>query len=193
MKPKPKTFLERAALTSTLSDIRKLCKIEEWDYILIGDGSGTSWSEHCGWASILIEEGTFAREHFYGSFSGGTNIVAEMMAYVQPLMWLAARKDRRLGPDGSTQIHVITDCEYVKNAGNKKLQRQSNTQLWHMIDVFRRSGMRVIFHWIPRDTIDANKYSHHLANLIRLASKKLDVSIPLQKVSCETIFDVNPS
>lgn len=173
--------------------MREQFQIKQWDYLLIGDGSATTWEYHAGWASLLVEAGTFDREVFYGSFNKGTNIIAEMMAYVQPLLFLAARKNRKKQADGTTHVHVITDCDYVKNAGNKQARRTKHRQLWHMLDTFPRAGIEVHYHWVPRDTIDANRYSHELANLIRIASKELDLSKPLRRIGCETVFDINPS
>ena len=192
-KGKPKSFADKAALVHTLGSLRKLLKIEAWDYLLIGDGSGTTWEKHCGWACLLIENGSYDRESFYGSFNRGTNIIAEMMAYVQPLLALSARKNLKRQPDGASRVHIVTDCEYVRNAGNKKIDRKVHKPLWYLLDVFKRSGLLLEFHWIPRDTIAANKYGHYLANEIRIASKDLDLSKPFQRAGAETLFDINPS
>jgi hypothetical protein len=45
----------------------------DWDVLIIGDGSGTGWSEPCGWASVLHERYSNMRQLFTGAMNHGTN------------------------------------------------------------------------------------------------------------------------
>lgn len=168
-----KPYAERAKLATTIPRLLRLLRIERWDYLAVGDGSATTWARECGWASLLVENRTYQRQLYYGGFSGGTNIVGEMMAPLQPLLHLAARKDRQKSPDGATYVHVVTDCEYVKKAGNREYGRGSNQMLWAMFDAARRDGILSQFHWVPRDSVPMQHATHHAANQARELMKQM--------------------
>lgn len=165
---------------------------DAWDYLLIGDGSGTQWKLPCGWASMMVENRTFARRAYHGSYSRGTNIIAEMMAYVHPLLELSTVKERQIGLDGSCRVHIITDCEYVKNGGNKEIILKKHRALWSVFDTLERQGFKIQFHWVERDLISANIFSHHLANKARTTAAAIDVKdLMEQKLYVSSLYDVN--
>lgn len=152
----------------TLPRLLRLLRIERCDYVVVGDGSGTTWDQPCGFAAVMIENGTFQAEVYDGAFHRGTNVVSEMMALLYPLIHLAARTDRRRQPDGSTIIHLVTDCEHVKLAGSGKIGRgKKNRMLWSLFDYFQRCGFVLHWHWIPRDTVPIQKVTHYAANAVR--------------------------
>ena len=159
---------ERASQVNTVEDLLELFNINTWHHLLIGDGSGTRWGYEAGWSSVLIDR-DYEEKWFYGGMSEGTNIIAEIMAYVQPLMWLVANKKVAL-----TYTHIITDCEHLVWAAANPHSRKRNKELWHMIDSFRRHGMLIKWHWIPRDTIPWNQSAHDWANAGRLAIKNIE-------------------
>jgi len=167
--PKNQKLSEAAKKVKTISGLRRLLEIKDWDYIIIGDGSGTTWEKPCGWGCSMIENRTWVVEAFYGAFNQGTNIVAEIMAYVQPLLVLSERRERKCQSDGATLVHIVTDCQYVRNTGNLRAaaRGKKHRALWHLIDSLRRSGIIVKFHWIPRDLLKANQFSHTVANAAR--------------------------
>jgi ribonuclease HI len=173
----------------TLEDILRALHIKEWDYLIVGDGSATTWDHEMGWGSTVIARAGFLRPPpFHGSFSRGTNIMAEMMAFVHPLLWLASQKL------GRAVVHVLTDCEIVRNCGKGVATRKANSELWFMVSAFSRKGIHVHYHWIPRDTIALNKLAHDLANKARLDAKALATNLgAVMGKHGATIYDVNPS
>ena len=42
----------------------KHLKIDQWDALIVGDGSGTGWKQGAGWAAVLIDHTSFARKLF---------------------------------------------------------------------------------------------------------------------------------
>lgn len=194
-KKSPRT--QKLKEAETLGEIRRILGIKKgtWDYILVGDGSATSWDRECGWASILIESGTGKRQDYFGATNRGTNILGEMLAYVHPLLELADNKSRRSDEQGFSRVHIITDCEYVKQAGNGQQSTSKHKAVWSAFESFSRCGLILKFHWVPRDILDLNKLSHELSNSARKAMKAYPhTARAIQRVSdAETLFDLNPS
>lgn len=192
--PSPKELALKEA--KTLTAIRRILKIKqgEWDYILIGDGSATTWDRECGWACIQIESGTFQRQDYFGATNRGTNILAEMLAYAHPLWELVDRSDRRTNDAGFSRVHIVSDCEYVEKVGNGRNEPKKHKAAWAMFESFRRCGLLITFHWIPRDTISLNKLCHNLANSARKAMKVYPhTSRSLQQLGFGSIFDTDPA
>ena len=140
---------------------------DDWDYLLIGDGSATTWEHQAGWASTLIERHTGREQTFYGAMSSGTNIVAELMAYVHPFMWLMATSQNL----ACKRLHVITDCKYLPEGAAS--QARTNQCLWAAVRAVKSRGLSVKWHWFPRDIIWLNRWAHDRANAARRAMKHL--------------------
>lgn len=137
-------------------------EISHYDYLLIGDGSGSSWNMPCGWACILIERRTGTGRFFGGAVNDGTVNFAELMAYVQPLQWIVNKTgaSRR-----AVTVHVISDSQYAVES-NTRTSADKNVAPVAMLNCFKRFGMTLRFHWMKRN-------SHHLSTLADSLSKKL--------------------
>jgi len=149
---------------------------DEWDAVIVGDGSGTSWNKEAGFASVLIQKGEFARKLFYGAANCGTNNIAEMMAVFWPLLYLS-NAGAGISSTGY-RVHVVSDSEYVVNglsAADPIHDRRlnANRELWLAIHAVKRKGLKLFSHHIRRDTLDLNKLSHDVANLARVSQIKL--------------------
>ncbi|KKK58769.1 hypothetical protein LCGC14_3041060, partial [marine sediment metagenome] len=151
------------ARVRTIPDLLRLFQIRECNYVLIGDGSCTgNWNYQAGWACMAINVQWGDRQLVYGAANMGTNILAEMMAYIYAFHWLSRKKESSV-----MYVDVFTDCEYVVQAAENSHRRKAYREIWHMVDAYKRSGMIIRWHWIPRDTLDLNQLSHNLANLAR--------------------------
>lgn len=180
-----------AKAVESIEDLLELLKIETWDYLLVGDGSCTgAWKYEMGYASTLIERATYTDPTdwmpFWGTGNLGTNIVAELMAYVLPLQYLAATTTLSL-----KRVHIVTDCEHLLYGAKNPSSRKKNRELWLMVDALKRRGLITTWHWIPRDTINLNKFGHELANAARKAIKGLDRAV-LDAMDVENLKDLNP-
>lgn len=139
--------------------------IQHWDYLIVGDGSGTSWQNACGFSSVVFSRTSGSVRHFSGGMSAGTNIFAEIAAYITPLLALA-KSPGLTGRD----VHIVTDCQYLVEASDPVVPRRSYTELWAFFDAFVRQGVRISWHWVPRNVLAANRFAHDAANDYRKAA-----------------------
>lgn len=184
----------------TLEALLARLKIKDWDIILIGDGSGSNWSKEAGWASVSIEKLTMERLVHAGMVSRGTVNFAEMMAYLQPLEWLASREaDRRKKKTVQTRayhVHIMTDSEYCRSTGTGAgRMMQKNAGLWAVFDVFARHGFVLHWHWIPRESCDLNRYCDKLSKMARKLVKKYNLQDRMTEDGAETrtVYEINPA
>lgn len=132
--------------------------ITRWDWIVIGDGSGSGWDGPAGFASVLIDNATRTRHDWAGSLSRASINMAEMMALLHPLNWLASVEADRRSKRGSRvtalRIHLFTDSEYTSNTGsNRNRKVHKNGLLWSCFDALTRQGLVLFWHWIRRETV----------------------------------------
>lgn len=174
--------------------------VKNWDIVIVGDGSGSSWSREAGWASVSIEKVTMERLVHAGMVNRGTVNLAEMMAYIQPLEWLASREsDRKKEKGGTTRafnVHIFTDSDYCRQTGNSSNRMMTkNAGLWAVFDVFARHGFVLNWHWIPRESCDLNRYCDKLSKMARKLIKGYNLQDRMAETGAETrtVYEVNPS
>jgi ribonuclease HI len=166
-KPQPLPLKRHPDTDETLISGAKLAekfRLHRWDYIIAGDGSATTWDNTAGFGSILYDRQKQTRQKFFGGFSCGTNNVAEIMAVLHPLMFLDATvKTKHKAPT----VYIISDSEYVVNAGNNQTERKSNKALWAAID---NIGTRfvLLFRHCNRMILPANVYGDTVGNMVRI-------------------------
>jgi len=125
--------------------------------------------------------------------SFGTNNLAELMAIVQPLMFLAEYYSPVLE---RFNVVVISDSKYVADGLNKPFSLFNNShkkhrELWAAIEMSRRQGFDVVGYHIKRSTAVMNIYAHLLANRGRelhtrdLKREKLDAIADQAKATAE--------
>ena len=175
--------------------------IDSWDWILIGDGSGSNWDYQCGWGCVSIERDTFERRVWAGCMSQGTVNFAEMMAYLQPLTWFNAQEDAKRKHTGKArrpkQIHIITDSDYVRSQGESgDMMPKRNGALWRIFEDFVRQGLVLNWHWVRRETVGLNIY----ADLISKSARGLIKDNPIQErvetvngTVTKTVYNYNPT
>jgi ribonuclease HI len=207
MKKKPMDPLTTAPLTKVLEELN--IKPEDWDAIIIGDGSGTDWKNSCGWGAVLIDHYGNYRVPFSGASSTGTSQLAELIPYLWALTWYdcgpgkARLKDRianwKLKPNhGVTgpwsepelppgvKVHIITDNTNLANQGNGLVKRKAYGPLWKAFDGFVAEGYQLRWHWVARQRLGLNRLVDLIAGKCRLAIEKVVMPEGL------TLFDFNP-
>lgn len=177
--------------------------VKNWDFVIIGDGSGSNWNREAGWASVSIERVTNERLVWHGAVNRGTVNFAEMMAYLQPLSWLSAREDEKRDKHKARrqayQIHIFTDSDYCRATGSSKnRQITKNVGLWQAFDCYVRQGFVLNWHWIQRSSAGLNRYCDLLSKLARLHVKKYNLQEKLEAEADAsgvplTVYDINPS
>lgn len=132
---------------TTVQHVLDHFEIKNWDYLLLGDGSGSAWGRPIGWACVLIERRSGTRLPFYGACNEGTVNFAELMAYVMPLTYI----DSKRSSGKALNVHIITDSEYTQQNAHR-LTPDKNAGLIGAINAFRRKGICTTFHWMRRNT-----------------------------------------
>lgn len=182
-----------------LSQLLKRFRIDPWDLLLIGDGSGSNWDYQCGWGCVSIERVTLERRVWYGAMSHGTVNFAEMMAYLQPLNWYASQREQSHegGSLAIKHVHIITDSEYCRQQGeSQNLSPKRNGALWRMFEDYVRRGIILHWHWTPREEVGLNRYADELSKQARGLMKKHNLQSKLEDDGSgsviRTVYDVNP-
>lgn len=151
----------KVELKTTVQHVLDNFNITNWDYLLLGDGSGSSWGRPIGWACVLVERRTWTGIPFCGAANDGTVNFAELMAYLMPLTYIDTKKVT----GQVVNVHVITDSEYTQQ-NSHRLTPDKNAGLIGGINAFRRKGICTTFHWMRRNT-------HPLTTLADELSKEM--------------------
>lgn len=188
-------------MSETLEELLLRLQIQpnDWDLLIVGDGSGSNWNYQSGWASVSIEKETLERRVWFGAMNCGTVNFSEMMAYLQPLNWYVSAEITRRKKRGKARfrkVHIITDSEYCRNIGEKRaLTPKKNGALWRIFDDFHRHGLLLHWHWIPRATVGLNVYVDKLSKEARLTIKNCQVQERVDEQGFDdphTVYDFNP-
>lgn len=173
---------------------------DDWDFLLFGDGSGSTWNKECGWAAVSIERLTMERLVWYGYANRGSVNLAELMAYLQPLSWLANREADRIKKykrRRDYQVQIVTDSQYCANTGNSNDRMMiKNGPLWAQFDCLKRQGIAVNWLWWPRGGAELNSYADALSRLARVEFRKYNLPERLATNTAgeivTTVYDCNP-
>lgn len=158
-------------------------RITAADYLLVGDGSGSNWGRGIGWASVLVDLEADEQMVWHGAANYGTVNVAEIMAYLLPLTYLADKlTDQRRTGAGTrpVRVHIVTDSQYVKDTGSLVARGTvpaggKHVGLWHAFAGFARRGLILTWHWIAREDHALNAYCDRLSRSSRLHMADLPV------------------
>jgi hypothetical protein len=154
-------------------------QIVDWDLCLVGDGSGNSWKNGCGWACVLVDRVSQWQSPFFGGMSAGSISLAEFMPYFQALSFYHHEFGReRLKFRGRLQVHVITDSQVISQHGNQVADPRNalpKTQqaMWAGMREFGTMGYEFHYHWARRSTSVLNKYVDLLSVMGRKSMQEL--------------------
>lgn len=175
---------QRAEDIQTLLDFRLFFDIKnDWDGILVTDGSGTTWDRPIGWAGTLVQRIESQPEAFCGTMSRGTNNTAEILGVLGAALFLAENEFGQR--EHGYKLYVVSDSQYVVRGLNALGQggeeggpiwasRQSaNRPLWLGLLGCQRKGLVFLARHVGRDILATNKFCHDLANAGRRAMIKL--------------------
>ena len=178
-------------LLVSIPDILDSLQIDEWDVLLIGDGSGAGWNllSGCGWASVLIDKYSNNHKVFMGATSPGTITIGELSPYLFAMNWYmssdgpgSARVKAASFSGKLLRVHIISDSEIIVKSGNRTQSRKSNRALWAAMDFFATQGCSIQYHHIKRSTVLMNVLMDELARQSRIDPNKVwDDSIKVLK------------
>lgn len=154
---------------------------DDWDYMLVGDGSAQTVNKEAGAASFLIERRTGKLEPFYAALSHGDVATAELLAYLAPLRWLDRYlRDKRKEQDQVYKVVIVTDCKFAAQAGNGKCAAGEAAEFLLPLQLITRRGIQLKFLWVPRDQHTLNQAAHALANHVRRGNLRQTVLTGLE-------------
>lgn len=186
----------------TLEALLERLRIDQWDLLLVGDGSGSTWERECGWGCVSIERATFERRVWHGALSHGTVNLAEAMAYLQPLCWYVDRELKLRKAGNKTEIrhvHIVTDSAYLANSGTRPtitVRGGNNGPMWNVFRQFSTHGVLLHWHWIRRETVELNRFVDQLSKAARLNVKGTDLpkrAVEPFRPAQNSIYNFNPS
>ncbi len=156
MSPNLKPVHLNEILNAPIEDILQACQLRLFDVLIIGDGSGSSHDNPCGWSSVLIERETGRRRLFGGHSNTGSNTFAEAMPFVQAMMWYDHFYGQHSNQNrsGLCDVHIVTDSQTVANMGNQavtaKRVSRAMTYLTSFVQAYMKLKYRFTWHWRPR-------------------------------------------
>ena len=184
--------------TAMLGQVLAELGIYDWDVLIVGDGSGTSWDRGAGWSAVLVDHYLGRRKLFYGGMNAGTVTIGEVLPYVHAMSWYSrgVGKERLHArrTDGSGRnylhVHIITDSALVASQGNdpqeQVVRRKANREWWAALDSIIAMGYQMHWHWMARDRLGLNMLTDHLSRTSRQAIEA--ISLP----EGVDVYDLNP-
>lgn len=153
-----------------LEALVKSLSLPDFDLLLIGDGSGTTSGNPCGWSCTAYERATGSVWEHHGGASGGTNNYAELEPYVHCLtayrhaLWSYHTTGRDVRPP---RVVIVSDSEVTCRCGNGQYQRKANGPLWASIKWFEDKGYTFSWVHVRRLTNEFNRRADKIAGTIR--------------------------
>lgn len=162
-------------LEAAMAEAVALMEGRTWDWLLVGDGSGSGWDRACGWACYSLQhkppDGQPALRIWRGAAEPASVNFAELLAYLQPVSWIANEeiKRRHHGRAPRTlSVHIITDSEYAAETGKRAGHAvASNAGIWAAFDSFLRQGIMLRWRWMRRESTALNCHADRLSKLAR--------------------------
>ena len=148
----------------------------EWDLLLVGDGSGSKWGYPIGWGCVAVYPNRLDRKVYWGCASSGTVNIAESLAYLIPLTEFAkdthdqAKVNKRNEPKN---VHIVTDSEYARRRGegSGSIDFKKNSAIWAGLEMFNRQGIFLHWHHKPREDVALNRYADAVSKEARRQAK----------------------
>lgn len=155
-------------------------RIQAWDVIIVGDGSGGEWNLGAGWASVLVDHYSASRKLFTGGLHPGTVSLGEIFPYLHAMLWYAGkdgpgktRKHAVAAQGRNVEVHIVTDSQYVATAGSNPGSRKAHRELWAAMDAFSHSGYNLRYHFVEREAVDLNCLVDELSRQARQSLKEI--------------------
>ncbi len=138
-----------------VKDIVAKMGLQDFDYVLFGDGSGTVIGKPCGWACLAFEASSGVVTKHWGGAASGTNNFAELIPYVLALGSIESGLSPS-HPKKPKTVAIVSDSELTVRCGNGEYSRLSHRSLWAAIDWFTSHGYFLSWRHIRRNTNPAN-------------------------------------
>jgi ribonuclease HI len=134
--------------------------LQDCDYILVGDGSGTIKSKPGGFACLIYDVPRNELRSSFGGLSHCSNNLAELIVFAHAL-WVIDTDEKRL------KIGIFSDSEVTVRCAQGTYQRSANIFLWRGIDSFAERHT-IIWQWLARCSNVALSKADSLSRRLRL-------------------------
>ena len=141
--------------------------LSTFDLLLIGDGSGTIYTQPGAWACAAFDRRTGKVRLHAGALSGSTNNLAELAPYVQAL-W-HHHQEHGQDPTTPVRVSIVSDSELTVRCGQGRYARRANACLWAAINWFERNGYLLAWQHVPRNSNVWSSQCDRVAGLARIA------------------------
>jgi ribonuclease HI len=171
--PEPRAYILSEEACDEVRGLLAEHVANDWEMVLIGDGSGTGWQGGCGWASVSVVRRPSRRlpgeidwvGHLWqGGMNAGTSNVAELMAYVAPLLWYQTTFDDLR----ERHVHIFSDSQYVVGSADPAKRRRQNGVLIQAFHHLRGAGLCLHWHWMKRNTTRLHRLMDDASRRARL-------------------------
>lgn len=192
-------------LIEPLDDMLARLEIRNWDWLLVGDGSGTSLDHACGWSCVAVGRREGVRHTLAGACSHGTSQFSEIMAVMHGVAWLCQYTKRsrhtEYGRRSYLNVHVLTDNANCRQSAQKAPGERPDAgfaPFWSMFDGFERQGLILHWHHVRRETVGLNAYADRSSRAHRIMMEKHRpgepiVTGPTQVPELKSVYDFNPT
>jgi len=153
-----------------IREMKKEFADENFDLILAGDGSGTTYEKSCGW---FVSASRDCVTFHSGCRSDGTSNVAELLPYLQALEFYHAKKDMDV-----VRVLIISDSELTVRCGCRQYGRNANLSLWSSMDWFEANGYSLTWRHTPRNKHLPHKLADCMAKHLRCSVEGFHGTIP---------------
>jgi hypothetical protein len=150
-------------INDEVTTLCQLHQVTEWDYMIVSDGSGTTWEESGGWCAYLYDRRRKQVKHFTGGFSAATCHVAEYMPLIQVLLYLEAHTPDFTGR--KPVVVLMTDRKTLPETFGNVYDSPKNG-LQSLVNYFTQQfDLRPI--WLPGESVAVHSLCHGTANEVR--------------------------
>lgn len=163
-----------SADAQTVQQVIDFLGIKCWDLLFFADGSGTGWSDACGYAGVLIDKLTREYSLYSGALNAGSINLAEFLPYLHGMTWYHANVGRKRieARSGVLYVHIITDSKVTVEHGRQACDLSQplpkvQQALWASFREFCRLGYNFSFHWQERSSSLMNQCCDLVASLAR--------------------------
>lgn len=156
---------------------------DEWDVLLVGDGSGTGgWTMSGAWACVTVERESDHRSICWGGWSKADIFVAELSAYMQALIDFeetrAAEMRRRLGRP--IRVLVVSDNDTIVKWSERAMSgvrvTGATNSIWAALrDLVKGSGLSITWRFAPRRSTMLNVVVDQVCGRVRLVVQDPDL------------------
>ena len=164
-----------------LEDFLKEFQIpEDWDILLIGDGSGSTYQAGIGWAGIMLDRASGRFITIAGAQTNGTVTIAEIYPYWQLLRYHRYQMHKK-SRDKPYKVFAFCDNKGVVSCANDEEDPSTNLDYWVAFKLIKTPFYQTQFTHLPRDS----NYLHNLVDQISVSAREY-----IQNLNSEMIPDV---